>query len=487
MTFSPHWAFAAMLAAALALPAFAPVLHAESADGPAIEDMRIVGGTVVTDPKAWPWQVGFYRRTSGDNFSPTCGGSLIDKGWVLTAAHCVLPKDLDGKPLAASDVAVLEGTQSIRNGGRLIRVKRIVLPDYDRKKQLNDIALLELAEPARSSTAVPFAQPQNADIEKPGVLAVVTGWGMLQDVDWDDAKKQWIHRQTGQVVPADQVRDHQLRQVQVPLVAWEACRDAYKGKSNADISERNICAGVPAGGKDSCQGDSGGPLVARNAKNFYVQIGVVSWGIGCGVPGLPGVYTRVSAFEGWLREQTGIRQDQPSPDTPQVVDNALGGDNPAGVQVDFVQGTQVQVGQRAQFRVTAREAGYLILLDATPDGVLTQIYPSKLFVRSLPGARVDSNRIEPGRPFLVPDTSNPYEGFEFRVDPPGGEGRLVAILSDRPIKWLKNPDKPRSFETRADSLGFISALAAALARDLSVEGRDKPRISIAVSKYSVVQ
>jgi secreted trypsin-like serine protease len=483
MTLSPYWPFAAALLAALAAPMLAPVAHAASDDGPAIEGYRIVGGEVVTDPKAWPWQIALYRHVKGDEFAFSCGGSVIAERWVLTAAHCVVPKGTD-KPLAASEFLVIEGLRVKGQGGRQLEVRRVIIPQYDPSTHANDIALLELAKAAQS-TPVPYAGPGNAELEKPGTDAVVTGWGLLQNAEWNEEKKQWVHRETGQVLTQEQVSDPKLRQVVLPLIGWQACRDAYQGKGG--ISGANICAGVPEGGKDSCQGDSGGPLVVRNAENFYVQVGVVSWGIGCGVRGIPGVYSRVSAFEGWLKQQTGIQQDQPSQETQPAVDNAFGAENPAGLQVDFAQGTQVRVGQRAQFRVSAREAGYLLLLDVSPDGAVTQIFPNQLSMRTPLGARRDSNRIEPGRPFLVPNPSNPYEGFDFEVDPPAGEGRLVAILSDKPIKWLKTPSKPRSFETRAESLGYVAALAAAISRDLQVEDRSKPRISVAVTKYSVVQ
>jgi secreted trypsin-like serine protease len=488
MTFSPQWAFAATLAAALALPALAPIAHA--GDGPAIDDdnLRIVGGDVVTNPKAWPWQVALTTERGS-----LCGGSVISERWVLTAAHCVTDKK-NGQALPASELTIIEGVQDLtRPEQRKLKVKRVVLKDYRPGVFENDIALLELADPA-TSTPVPLARPSDSALEATARPAVVTGWGLLQDAEMDEEKKQWVHRVTRQPLPREQVVDTKLHQVEVPLLDWQTCREVYNAikqkvpnLSIGTIAAGNICAGFPEGKKDACHGDSGGPLVARTADNLYVQVGVVSWGIGCAVAGVPGVYTRVSAFESWVREQTAIQQDKPSTESQQAVDNAFGAENPAGLKVDFAQGTQVRVGQQVQFRVSAREAGYLLLFDVTPDGVMTQIFPSQLSMRTALGARRNSNRIEPGRPFLLPDPSDSYAGFDFEIDPPSGEGRLLAVLCDRPVKWLKIPEKPRSFETRTESLGFIAALAAAIARDLSVEGRDKPRISFAVTKYSVVQ
>lgn len=51
---------------------------------------RVVGGQEAL-PGAWPWQVSLQLEHGGMS-AHTCGGVVIDHGWVLTAAHCVVRK-----------------------------------------------------------------------------------------------------------------------------------------------------------------------------------------------------------------------------------------------------------------------------------------------------------------------------------------------------------------------------------------------------------
>jgi len=158
-------------------------------------------------------------------------------------------------------------------------------PDYDKRKIDNDIALLKLASPVKIKTDTDSITPawlpadnSNAFEEE---IATVAGWGATE--------------QGGDVSP-------QLQKVEVPVLTNKQCnwRSLYLGK----ITENMLCAGdLASGGKDSCQGDSGGPLVI-NRNNAFILAGIVSFGYGCAQPLAPGVYTRVSRYPEWIRENT---------------------------------------------------------------------------------------------------------------------------------------------------------------------------------------
>lgn len=90
----------------------------------------------------------------------------------------------------------------------------------------------------------------------------------------------------------------ELQWVDVPIVSDAECADLYYAVFY-DVEPAMICAGyVDEGGKDACQGDSGGPLVSAGQ-----LIGIVSWGLGCARPQLPGVYTQVAYYVDWIQSK----------------------------------------------------------------------------------------------------------------------------------------------------------------------------------------
>jgi Secreted trypsin-like serine protease len=225
----------------------------------------IVGGQEASIGE-FPFIVSLQSK-SGSHF---CGGSLIAPNWVLTAGHCV-----DSAP---GRVAI--GLHSWRNttNAEIFNAKRVIRhPQYNTKTADYDFALIELSG---SSNYAPI-NINTAEIAVPTdgsqILATVAGWGYLRENSWS--------------LPAN------LQKVDIPLVSHEECNAAYNG----EITDRMMCAGVKAGGKDSCQGDSGGPLVASTDDNQRYLIGVVSWGDGCARPGKPGVYAKVSFAAPWIQ------------------------------------------------------------------------------------------------------------------------------------------------------------------------------------------
>ncbi|CAM4641056.1 unnamed protein product [Lepidochelys kempii] len=100
------------------------------------------------------------------------------------------------------------------------------------------------------------------------------------------------------------------------------------------LTQNMVCAGLEEGGRDACQGDSGGPLQCQAPRGSpWYQVGIVSWGRGCGRPQRPGVYTRVANYRAWMDEATAaagrpLRPQQATPSPPKAEPGVTGGGGP---------------------------------------------------------------------------------------------------------------------------------------------------------------
>ena len=232
----------------------------------------IVGGSAAPEG-AYPFMAAI---TDGSGFQ-YCGGSVIASGWVLTAAHCMV--DEVKKP---AGVKVVTGRTNLgdTSKGQVITASAIyVHPQYDDSVMSHDAALIKLST-ATTAPPITLATLTNDNLETPGTILRVAGWG----------------DQTGTL---GFTATNQLRYVDVKVISDGQC-----GQTNFGFhGPTGVCAEDLA--KDSCQGDSGGPLFHDGSR---IQVGIVSYGTGCGLPKFPGVYSEVNNIEirDWISRTAGV-------------------------------------------------------------------------------------------------------------------------------------------------------------------------------------
>uniref|UniRef100_A0A671UH98 pancreatic elastase n=1 Tax=Sparus aurata TaxID=8175 RepID=A0A671UH98_SPAAU len=233
---------------------------------------RVVGGNVAK-PNSWPWQISLQYR-SGSNYYHTCGGTLIEKGWVMTAAHCVDSGRTYRVVLGEHDLYSNSGTEQI------IDVKQVIIhAGWNRYNVADgyDIALLRLANDATLNSHVELGSlPHSGQILPHNNLCYITGWGLTS---------------TGGSLSS------QLKEAYLPLVGHEVCSSSSWWGST--VKDTMVCGG--GGAESGCNGDSGGPLNCFVDGRYYVH-GIASFvsGYGCNYPQKPTVFTRVSAYIDWI-------------------------------------------------------------------------------------------------------------------------------------------------------------------------------------------
>src|ERR687897_1857458 len=277
---NPLWAtLVGALVAAMVVSFFVFVRSGEAAPHTADEQTpyasvslkspMIVGGSAVPNGK-YPFMAALLdKRRPGDAFDELfCGGTLIDKDSVLTAAHCLVNPKPDKLEVVVGRTALNQNRGQLRSVSH-----RLIHPRYNGNGYGYDAAILKLSRPVKGIKPIKLASAKQNNLEEPGHILTTAGWGVVK-------------QRPG---PFD-IRTFRMHEVSVPVVSDSRAKRAYQSQGLKYLPSLQVAASK--NGYGPCFGDSGGPLFDFCSRT---QGGITSYGAGgCGAARYPAVYTEVN-------------------------------------------------------------------------------------------------------------------------------------------------------------------------------------------------
>lgn len=237
----------------------------------------------------FPWVVAIFSELHESESKFICGGSLIDPEVILTTADCV--KSFRNRPekltIRAGEWDMRTTYEPIHHQERGVRLVK-THPTFKQSSLVNNIALLFLDDKFDLDYTIDIVclPPQNFIIYNGEVTA--TGWGQTPS---NHTKAQQI-----------------LKSLDLPYNQRSDCERTLRRvmrKPSFKLDTSFFCAGGYPD-EDTCRGDAGSPVVfpvPDDFQNRMYAVGMVSWGVGCGKPGVPAAYTDVGKFRNWIDDE----------------------------------------------------------------------------------------------------------------------------------------------------------------------------------------
>ncbi|CAL8117692.1 unnamed protein product [Orchesella dallaii] len=253
-------------------------------------DAYVIGGQP-SGPAEFPWFAAItkFQHNKRPRWKVVCGASLINREYAITAAHCLHNRYKDTLELVFN----IKDANTIESDSNTVRrkIKKFLIhPSYNTSTQHDDIALIQLKVPfdlqTENDKVAPICVPKTSTSKYASQHGIFVGFGHTNYGSGSDKPKE---------------NSRISMKVNVPILSNQDCLKT-KVPTKKNITENMVCAGSQ--GKDACINDSGGPLMVQENGRTTV-VGLASWGIGCGLAGYPGVYTRVSQYLEWIRTATG--------------------------------------------------------------------------------------------------------------------------------------------------------------------------------------
>ncbi|XP_064425472.1 serine protease 55-like [Latimeria chalumnae] len=268
--------------------------------------LRILGGKKAQD-KEWPWQA-YITINIKTEFA--CGGTIIGKRWILTAAHNLVD---EGVVILPNQVSVYTGITNKKRLGTPQEVEQVLLHDkfdIEGPKERNfdyDVALLKLKEDlVLSSRAWPVCLPCTKEVSELITLPSAS-------LNWTEKCEHHDKVLTG-------AGGTENATISGYITGWGVTRYSKKGSTYLQegeifVQNRNVCLTyekpyftdnmfcAKGDGVDSCGGDSGGPFVTELGTQ-WIQIGIVSHGLtfSCSEENM-GFYTSLPKVMEWIKEK----------------------------------------------------------------------------------------------------------------------------------------------------------------------------------------
>ncbi|MDG4795517.1 trypsin-like serine protease [Micromonospora sp. WMMD1082] len=266
--------------------------------GTAVPAAAVVGGRAAT-PHDGVVSVQILHPGLG---TALCGGDLVHRRWIRTAAHCVSRQDVAPTPVAVpgDHVTMRVGSLDRTSGGQVVTGTRVYLHpqwmwgvNYP-AEPVSDYAPVELARPVRASL-LPTAMRQ-APV---GGWVRAVGWGLTEFPPAPDATPPAL-----------------LHQRDITRLPNTACAGGFIG-----LGEVCVSAGA-------CFGDSGSPLLRKvpghriGARPAWASVGAASRETSEDSPcGAPTVYTDTTDphHRAWVHDTIRTRTVQPCACPPLIL------------------------------------------------------------------------------------------------------------------------------------------------------------------------